>query len=272
MFASRHTCPPLLPHSLFHPVSTQFRVQYIFLLVLPRIPTTKVLVSAQRSVWRENVRRTEGKNASEISEEWFFNRGPRGTVEEKEEEDPPAPVRGSQEIRQRGSGGRSVAFTLVAPWWFTARPVWFSQRGIWRRINGIMISCVTLRMRARPINQAALWGAGREGGLLSPLAPSSLHPSLSLSFFLSVRPSPRPSRASGLSRTKAEGTHSTDLPNGDKRKPKSSFPPPRDFLSVRSRLLRLSPSPQLRVHGRKFFRKFVPARVTIIDEDRRKEI
>lgn len=183
MFASRHTCPPLLPHSLFHPVSTQFRVQYIFLLVLPRIPTTKVLVSAQRSVWRENVRRTEGKNASEISEEWFFNRGPRGTVEEKEEEDPPAPVRGSQEIRQRGSGGRSVAFTLVAPWWFTARPVWFSQRGIWRRINGIMISCVTLRMRARPINQAALWGAGREGGLLSPLAPSSLYLSLSFSRF-----------------------------------------------------------------------------------------
>lgn len=37
-------------------------------------------------------------------------------MEEKEEEDPPAPVRGSQEIRQRGSGGRSVAFTLVAPW------------------------------------------------------------------------------------------------------------------------------------------------------------
>lgn len=131
----------------------------------------------------ENVRRTEGKNASEISEEWFFNRGPRGTVEEKEEEDPPAPVRGSQEIRQRGSGGRSVAFTLVAPWWFTARPVWFSQRGIWRRINGIMISCVTLRMRARPINQAALWGAGREGGLLSPLAPSSLYLSLSFSRF-----------------------------------------------------------------------------------------
>lgn len=64
----------------------------------------------------------------------------------KKKQYPPAPAVSKED--KTAAAAALVAFTLVALW-FTVRQVWFSQRGIWRRINGIMISCVTLCMCAR---------------------------------------------------------------------------------------------------------------------------
>lgn len=103
-----------------------------------------------------------------------------------------------------------------------------------------MISCVTLCMCGRAINQAALWGAG--GPFLRRLAlfldgPLCLVASPCLSFAVSMVRSLARSLsvslslcASGLSRTKAEA-HSTGLPNGI-RNPKLLSCASLDFLSL----------------------------------------